>query len=82
MYRLSGGSVSNNSVTITITLEDEGVGNIVLSPFLCTTCGSCYLSLTVDAFTDVGGNSLVPVSDGRLGQVFVPDNLPPQLTDF
>ena len=27
-------------------------------------------------------NSLVPVSDGRLGQVFVLDNLPPQLTDF
>ena len=82
MYRLTGGSVSNNSVSVTITLEDEDVDNIVLSPFLCTTRGNCYLSLTAEAFSDIAENSLVPVSDGRLGQVFVPDNIPPQLTDF
>ena len=71
MYWLTGGSVSNNSVTITITftLEDEDVGNVVLSQFFYTTYGNCYLSLTADAFTDVAGNSFVPVSDGRLGQV-------------
>ena len=47
-----------------------------------TRCGNCYLSLTADAFTDVAENSLVPLLDGRLGQLFMPDNLLPQLTDF
>ena len=82
MFRLTGGSISNNSVTITITLKDEVVDNILLSPFLCTRCGNCYLSLTADAFTDVAENTLVPLLDGRLGQLFMPDNLLPQLTDF
>ena len=52
MYRLTGGSVSNNSVTITITLENE---NVVCVPHMVH---NCYLSLTADAFTDVAGNSL------------------------
>ena len=53
MYMLTGGSVTDNNVSLTITLTSYDMAAIRLNPYLCTSRGNCYIRLTSVAFTDV-----------------------------
>ena len=81
---LRGGSVltTENGQSVTVQLEPEDVADIQLSPFLCTTRGSCYLSLAAGAVTDVQGNLFVPRDEGLIAELFVQDRIKPSVSNF
>ena len=82
-FTITGGIASTENVaTVVIELSDEDMAAIRLNPFLCTSRGNCYITLTSSSFTDIAGNPLVAETVGQLTARFVLDDVPPMLTNF
>ena len=82
MYTLTGGSVTDNNVSLTISLTSEDMAAVRLNPYLCTSRGNCYIRLTSTAFTDVTGNEVDPTDPALLVDRFTFDNVRPRLLNF
>ena len=83
-FTLTGGitTTMGNARAINVDLSDEDMAAIRLNPFLCTSRGSCYVTLTAATITDIAGNMLMPETSGLLASQFVFDDIPPALTNF
>lgn len=79
---LTGGTITGNGPTITITLRDEDLVAIQLNQFLCTSRGTCYVNIRGRVPTDVHGNDLAELEEGLIALAFVQDDLRPEVAAF
>ena len=79
---LTGGSITGDGPTVTITLTDEDLVAIQLNQFLCTSRGTCYVNVRGRFPTDVHGNDLAELEEGLIALAFVQDNLRPEVANF
>lgn len=81
-YILTGGELSYNTVSVTVTLSHTDLNAVKADGLLCTSESTCYAQFSAELVDDVSGNSVVPTLQAQALDYLEFDSTQPRLLTF